>query len=96
MTSTDEFEYTFDNQADIINKFTEELGLTEYGMYVMDYGALTLDELSYFTPEQKQQVGKRVQKYFETMPHQMSLTKFVVGKYNFDMEENHTVFVAQW
>lgn len=39
MPSVDEFEYTFDNQADIINKFTEELGLTEYSMYVMDYGA---------------------------------------------------------
>ncbi len=39
MPSPDEFEYTFDNQADIINKFTEELGLTEYTMYVMDYGA---------------------------------------------------------
>ncbi len=39
MPSVDEFEYTFDNQADIVNKFTEELGLTEYSMYVMDYGA---------------------------------------------------------
>ncbi len=39
MPSTEEFEYTFDNQADIINKFTEEIGLTEYSMYVMDYGA---------------------------------------------------------
>jgi len=39
MPSVDDFDYTFDNQADIINKFTEELGLTEYSMYVMDYGA---------------------------------------------------------
>ena len=39
MPLVDEFDYTFDNQADIINKFTEELGLTEYSMYVMDYGA---------------------------------------------------------
>ena len=39
MPSVDEFEYTFDNQADIMNKFTEELGLSEYSMYVMDYGA---------------------------------------------------------
>ena len=39
MPSVDEFEYTFDNQADIVDKFTEELGLTEYSMYVMDYGA---------------------------------------------------------
>ena len=39
MPSVDEFEYTFDNQAEIMNKFTEELGLSEYSMYVMDYGA---------------------------------------------------------
>jgi pimeloyl-ACP methyl ester carboxylesterase len=39
MPSVDEFDYTFDNQADIMNKFTEELGLTEYSMYMMDYGA---------------------------------------------------------
>ncbi len=39
MPSADDWEYTFDNQAEIINKFTEEIGLTEYSMYVMDYGA---------------------------------------------------------
>ena len=56
----------------------------------MELAALTLDELLYLTPEQEQQVGKRVQKYFETMLHQISLTKFVVGKYNFDMGEKYT------
>lgn len=39
MPSVDEFEYTFDNQADIVDKLTEELGLTKYSIYVMDYGA---------------------------------------------------------
>ncbi|MCH8324929.1 MAG: alpha/beta hydrolase [Thaumarchaeota archaeon] len=39
MPSVDEFEYTFDNQADIVDKFTEELGISEYSIYVMDYGA---------------------------------------------------------
>jgi hypothetical protein len=39
MPSVDEFEYTFDNQADIVDKLTEELGISEYSMYVMDYGA---------------------------------------------------------
>jgi len=29
MTSVDEFEYTFDNQAYIMNEFTEELCLSE-------------------------------------------------------------------
>jgi len=56
----------------------------------MEFAALTLNELSYLTPEEEQKVGKRIQRYFETMPHQISLTKFVVGKYNFNMEEKYT------
>jgi len=39
MPLVDEFDYTFDNQADIVDKFTEELGISEYSIYVMDYGA---------------------------------------------------------
>ncbi len=39
MPSVDDFEYTSDNQADIVDKLTEELGISEYSMYVMDYGA---------------------------------------------------------
>lgn len=56
----------------------------------MEFTAITLDELSYLTTEQEKQVGKRVKKYFETIPHEISLNKFVVGKYNFDMGENYT------
>ena len=56
----------------------------------MEFTAQTLDELSYLTPGQEQKIGKRVQKYFETMPHQISMTKFVVGKYNFDIEEKYS------
>ena len=37
--SVDEFDYTFDNLADVIEKFTEKVGLTEYSIYLMDYGA---------------------------------------------------------
>lgn len=35
----DEFEYSFDHLADIVEEFTEELDLDTYTMYVMDYGA---------------------------------------------------------
>ena len=56
----------------------------------MELTAVTIDRLSYFTPEQEQQVGKRVQKYLETMPHQIPLTKFVVGKYNFNIGDKYT------
>ncbi|WP_083904838.1 alpha/beta fold hydrolase [Rhodopirellula sp. SWK7] len=36
---TDEFEYTFDNVARIVEMFTERLGLEQYSLYLMDYGA---------------------------------------------------------
>jgi pimeloyl-ACP methyl ester carboxylesterase len=37
--SVDEFDYTFDNLANVVEKFTEKVGLTEYSIYLMDYGA---------------------------------------------------------
>lgn len=39
MPSADEFDYTFDHLADVVEAFTEELGLDSYSMYLMDYGA---------------------------------------------------------
>jgi pimeloyl-ACP methyl ester carboxylesterase len=39
MPSVDEFEYTFDNQAEIVYKFIEKIGLEKYSLYMMDYGA---------------------------------------------------------
>lgn len=37
--SVQEFEYTFDNLANVIEKFTEQVGLKKYSIYLMDYGA---------------------------------------------------------
>ena len=37
--SREEFEYSFDHLAKIVDRFTELLGLTHYAMYVFDYGA---------------------------------------------------------
>ncbi len=37
--SVEEFDYTFDNLADVIEKFTEKIGLRKYSIYLMDYGA---------------------------------------------------------
>ncbi len=34
-----EFEYTFDRLADVMDQFVQQLGLTRYSLYVMDYGA---------------------------------------------------------
>jgi pimeloyl-ACP methyl ester carboxylesterase len=39
MPTIDEFEYTFDHLADIVDKFVEQIGLEKFSMYVMDYGA---------------------------------------------------------
>ena len=39
MPGLEEFEYTFDRMAQIIETFTEQLGLESYTIYLMDYGA---------------------------------------------------------
>ena len=39
MPRVDEFEYTFDSLATVVEKFTEKVGLTKYSIYLMDYGA---------------------------------------------------------
>ena len=39
MPPPDKFAYTFDNLADVIEKFTNKIGLTSYALYVQDYGA---------------------------------------------------------
>lgn len=37
--SVDEFNYTFDNLANVVEKFIQKVGLKRYSIYVMDYGA---------------------------------------------------------
>jgi pimeloyl-ACP methyl ester carboxylesterase len=37
--SVEDFEYTFDNLAHVMEKFTERVGLKKYSIYLMDYGA---------------------------------------------------------
>ena len=39
MPSVEEYDYTFDSIAEIIDSFTEKLGLHKYSLYMMDYGA---------------------------------------------------------
>lgn len=39
MPSIDEFDYSFDNLANIIGKFIDTVGLDTYSLYLMDYGA---------------------------------------------------------
>jgi len=39
MPGVDEFDYSFDNIAGLIEKFTDEIGLDRFSLYLMDYGA---------------------------------------------------------
>jgi pimeloyl-ACP methyl ester carboxylesterase len=39
MPSVDEFDYTFDHFADIVDTLVEQLGIEQYSLYLMDYGA---------------------------------------------------------
>ncbi len=39
MPPHDQFSYTFDNLANVIDEFTQKVGLTKYAIYVQDYGA---------------------------------------------------------
>jgi pimeloyl-ACP methyl ester carboxylesterase len=39
MPTVDEFQYTFDHLADIVDKFVERIGIEKFSIYVMDYGA---------------------------------------------------------
>jgi pimeloyl-ACP methyl ester carboxylesterase len=41
MPAHDKFTYTFDRVADVIDRFTEVIGLKRYAVYVFDYGAPT-------------------------------------------------------
>ena len=39
MKPRDKFSYTFDNIANVIDRFTEVVGLTRFAIYIFDYGA---------------------------------------------------------
>lgn len=39
MPAVDKFDYTFDNLANVVDKFIDTVGLDNYSLYLMDYGA---------------------------------------------------------
>jgi pimeloyl-ACP methyl ester carboxylesterase len=49
-----QFEYTFDNLANVVDKFTQALKLDRYCLYVMDYGAPVGYRLAVKHPERVQ------------------------------------------
>jgi len=54
MPAVDKFDYSFDNLANIIEGFTQKLGLKKYSLYVMDYGAPVGFRLAAKHPERVQ------------------------------------------
>lgn len=51
MPARGEFAYTFDNIADVIDRFTDKVGFDRYAVYVFDYGAPTGFRLAVRHPE---------------------------------------------
>ena len=51
MPGRGEFEYTFENIADVIDRFTESVGFDRFAVYVFDYGAPTGFRLAVKHPE---------------------------------------------
>ncbi len=56
MPTVDQFEYTFDHLAEVIEKFTEKIGLEKYTFYVQDYGAPIGYRLAVKHPERVQAI----------------------------------------
>jgi len=54
MPAVSEFEYTFDNLANVIEAFTGKLGISRYSLYLMDYGAPVGFRLAAKHPERVQ------------------------------------------
>jgi pimeloyl-ACP methyl ester carboxylesterase len=54
MPTMEEFAYTFDHLADVIDGFVQQLGLATYSLYVMDYGAPMGFRLAVKHPERVQ------------------------------------------
>jgi pimeloyl-ACP methyl ester carboxylesterase len=54
MPSRESFQYTFANLADVMEQFTQTIGLDRYTMYVMDYGAPVGYRLALKHPERVQ------------------------------------------
>jgi pimeloyl-ACP methyl ester carboxylesterase len=51
MPARDGFKYTFDNVADVIDRFTQMIGFLKFAVYIFDYGAPTGLRLAVKHPE---------------------------------------------
>ena len=51
MPKVDEFDYTFDRMAEVVDRLIDKLGLKKYSVYLMDYGAPVEYRLAVKHPE---------------------------------------------
>ena len=51
MPPMDKFQYSFDNLANVVDKFTQAIGLSTFAMYVQDYGAPIGYRIAHAHPE---------------------------------------------
>ncbi len=56
MPRVNEFEYTFENLTNVVDKFTQRLNLTKYSIYVQDYGSPVGFRLAVKHPERIQAI----------------------------------------
>ncbi len=54
MPKVDEFDYTFDNLTNVVEKFTNTIGLKKYSLYVQDYGGPVGFRLAVRNPDKMQ------------------------------------------
>ena len=59
MPPRETFSYTFDNIADVIDRFTEVIGFDRFAVYVFDYGAPTGFRLAVRHPERITAISRR-------------------------------------
>ena len=80
MPKVDEFEYTFEHFSDIVDKFTEQLKLDKYSIYVQDYGAPVGFRLAVKHPERIQAVIVQNGNAYETGLSEMSMPLKTYGE----------------
>ncbi len=81
----DEFEYTFDNLANVINNFVEGIKLDKYSIYVHDYGAPVGFRLAVKHPERIQSIITQNGNAYEEglLPYQNNLKQYAIWQQYF-------------
>ena len=77
MPSREQFAYTFDNLARVIDEFAEKVGLTRYALDVQDYGAPVGYRLAAAHPERVTAIAvSRYCRRWDSNPHPLAETGF--------------------